>query len=143
MGSSDMLERGLRRHGDRRRGDGSRVTTATPPWFVDRSLQTRGRGRSTTLQPPVRKRPIHALSASCHVSVRQRISTRRSRMHSMTPSVLLCSDSTFRQANVTSSNVSNFAVINNGAGYRTPSILNVVETALFRRDCQSLPGMRE
>ena len=81
----------------------SRVTTATPPWFVDRSLPTRGRGRSTTLQPPVRKRPIHSLSASCHVSVRQRISTRRSRMHSITSSVLLCSDRTFRQANVTSS----------------------------------------
>jgi len=77
------------------------LTMATPPWLVDMSSTTRGRGRSTTLKPALRRRQTHTLSASCHVSVRQSTSNRRSRMISMTSSDLLSSERTFRHPNVT------------------------------------------
>lgn len=81
----------------------SLVTTATPPWLRQVVTYTRAWSVDDTEAAGIRIRPIHALSESCHVSVRQKMSTRRSRMHSMTSSVLLCNDSTFRQANVTCS----------------------------------------
>jgi hypothetical protein len=76
--------------------------TATPPWLVDKLVESadRGLGRSTIANPSRRRRRKATLSTSCQVSTRQKTSVERSRSTPSSDSSLFSTEQMLRQPNV-------------------------------------------